>query len=645
MPFFLQLYRNRQVRLAAVVVVLLLAAGLGLLPFRAAAALAAPAGTPPAEIAAAVDEAVIRAAVKTGYWAMLAALALFVRAAWQVARAGWHRRPPGRTEAGALALVLACGGVLLAHEQHGFKTLADEVLLLGTSMGMHLDRDAAYPQRAHDIQGPFQLAGSVLDKRPFFFPFVVTLVHDLTGYRADNPFWVNTALGFVFLSLIWLLGRDVGGSPWAGHVGVLLFTGLPLLAQQMAGGGMDLLNLTLLAALLLLARELAERPGPGSQEALVFGAVLLASTRYESALYLAPVALLLVWAWWREGRVALSWPAAAAPLLLLPALWQHHLFTINPAAWELPPGVTVPFALANVPGQLGHALNFLFDLSGYQPGSPVFGALGLLALPVLVLWSARALRAPRAAAPGDFALALMAAALLAAAALLMAYYLGIDQHLVHRLALPLHLLFALAVVVVGGHWFRGARGWQTLAAAVLLALVTQGLPVMAQRAYETDYLPAAEMAWRREFLRRYPERDYFFIDRDSVFWIVNQVAATTPLEARLRRNTELAFHLRNHSYSDIFVFQRHNVQPGTGALVLDPADDLGPGYELEPVWERRIATMHLDRISRLTALQTADGAILRQTHLAAPAAGPPRTSEELEKAREDYVKQWIQKLP
>jgi hypothetical protein len=239
----------------------------------------------------------------------------------------------------------------------------------------------------------------------------------------------------------------------------------------------------------------------------------------------------------------------------------------------------------------------------------------------------------------------MAVALFAAAAVQMTYFLGIDQHMVHRLALPLHLLLALGVVVAGGRLLRGTAGWRVLVALVVAGIFTQGLPVMAKRAYETDYLPAAEMAWRREFLERYPERDYLFIDQDSTFWIVNKVSATTPLEARTRRKADLAFHLLNHSYTDIYIFQRLIVDPATGEMAPDPTDDLGLAYDLEPVWERRIATTHIDRISRLTALHADDGRTIPQTHLAAPATGPIRTSEELEKVREDYVKQWIQKLP
>ncbi|MFI5357569.1 MAG: hypothetical protein ACHQ4G_09560, partial [Opitutales bacterium] len=114
---------------------------------------------------------------KGGYWVVLAAFVFFVRALWRLCGPAALRFRPDRFDVGALILVLAVAGIWQAHEPPGYKILADEVLLLGTSMDMHYDRETTYPIRATDVQGPFQILTGVLDKRPFFFPFVVSLVH------------------------------------------------------------------------------------------------------------------------------------------------------------------------------------------------------------------------------------------------------------------------------------------------------------------------------------------------------------------------------------------------------------------------------------------------------------------------------------
>jgi hypothetical protein len=166
---------------------------------------------------------------------------------------------------------------------------------------------------------------------------------------------------------------------------------------------------------------------------------------------------------------------------------------------------------------------------------------------------------------------------------------------------------------------------------------------MTRRAYEWDYTPGIEMAWREEFLRKFPQRDYLFIDQDSTFWITQRMPAT-PIKQAGERKEGLAYHLRNHSFSAMYVFQRFKVNEQTGALTVDPADDLGPDFELEPVVQKRIATLHLARISRVTAIRD-QGAVVARAGLVPLASGPALTAEELEKAKAEYLEKWIKQLP
>jgi hypothetical protein len=589
----------------------------------------------------------IAAVAKGGYWVMLAAFALFLAALWRTARRALPEWRPSRADAGALALVIACSVLWAAHEKHGFKILADEELLLGTSMGIHYDREIGYPARATDATGPLLLSLKVVDKRPFFFPFVVALVHDFTGYRPTNPFWVNTVLGAVFLALVYVLGWQIARSRWAGALLVLLFAGLPLAAQQAAGGGFELLNLVMIATVLLAARRYARAPDEDSLEVLCLAAVLLALTRYESVVFVLPVAALALWGWSRAGRVIITWPVVLAPVFLLPYVLQNRVFSANASAWELGSikGADAPFALHYVPDNLGHALAFFFSTDGYQANSIYFAALGLLALPFLLLLTVRTLRESRAAADGaDVGSAFVVLGLMGIAALLMLYFWGqFDHPVIRRLSLPVHLLFAVAIATVGARLIRSPRGWQFALGGAIAALWFQALPMMAQKAYAWDYTPGIEMAWREEFLKKFPARDYLFIDQDSTFWITQRMPAT-PIKQATERKDGLAYHLRNHSFSAMYVFQRFAVNPETGALTLDAADDVGPDFELEPVVEKRIATLHLARISRVTAIRE-KGAVIARAGLAPIVPGPAKTAGELDKAKAQYLEKWIKQLP
>jgi hypothetical protein len=453
-------------------------------------------------------------------------------------------------------------------------------------------------------------------------------------------------LAVLFLVAAYAVGASAGGSRWAGVLTVVLFAGLPLLAQQATGGGFELLNLLLIAVLGLTLVWYLEAPDERRLQAMIYAALLLASTRYESLLFLLPAAVAAVWGWWRIGRVLLPWTVAISPLFLLPALVQNRIFTGQSGAWEMAsmPGVTSPFAVEYFAKNLGHALAFFFDFGPYQPSSPVFAALGLIALPFFGLLAVRSLRLPASHAPRDIAWSLLGVGLLGVTLVYLFYFWGqFDHPVIRRLSLPVHLLMALAIVVVVGRMCAREKVTRVLTLVAAGGFLFHSLPVMAKRAYAYDYAPGVEMELRREFLARLPERDFLFIDNDSVFWITQKVPAS-PIAQIQARKDGISYHLRNHSFSQIYVFQSVLVDDQTGNRRIDPEDDLGPDFELETVWERRVQALLFARISRVTAIRH-EGAEVARATAAVPAAVERRTTEELEKARTLYLENWIKKLP
>src|SRR5438445_681969 len=123
----------------------------------------------------------LQAVIYGGYWAMLLLTGLFGWSLFKIARDSRPEWPDWRQGPRWPALLIAGGSVLLlVHESYGFKILMDEIMLLGTSMSMHLDKTALVPMRGHDIQGAFQLLAGQLDKRPLFQPFLVSVLQDFT---------------------------------------------------------------------------------------------------------------------------------------------------------------------------------------------------------------------------------------------------------------------------------------------------------------------------------------------------------------------------------------------------------------------------------------------------------------------------------
>lgn len=578
-----------------------------------------------------------------GYWAILGTAAWFAWSLWSLAKEAkpwvW---PAGLTGWGIPLLILVCGLVLLVHESYGFKILMDEVMLLGTSMGMHFDKHPLVPIRGHDLQGAFQLLDGRLDKRPLFQPFLVSVLHDLTGYRPENVFVLNTALIFTLLGLVYQAGKKLAGRQ-AGIAAILLLTSLPLLAQNATGGGFELLNLVMIMSTLLLGVRLLEKRDAGSLQALLLSAVLLAQTRYESILFLLPVGLLVLWVWWLEQRPFLNWGTVFIPLLFLPVALHQKIFAVRESSWELAsqPGFDRPFALDYVPNNFSHWLNFFFDPSGENSNSLILSGLGFLALPFCLLWSAKILSRLRQATAIQAGCALFSIGFAAHSLLLLCYFWGrFDDPVIRRLSLPLNLWMALAIIIVVAEMFRQKWIWRALMVLTGWGLFSHSLPSMARQDYTMDYYVGREMQWRREFITAHPEKDYLFIDNDALIWITHLVSGT-PIKQTLDRKDILLFNFRNHTFSAFYVFQRFDVEPATGRLVVQSEYDLGTDFQLEPYWERRFTPLTVSRISRLVSIKDGD--------LTAPANSPSPlaklTEAEREKVRQEYFEQLIKRLP
>jgi hypothetical protein len=591
------------------------------------------------------DASALHLVTSTGYWCVLAGFVGFVWSLWRTYRADLERiRAAGlRGFDWASAAVVGIGGmVLLVHESFGFKIVMDELMLLGTSLNMHLTRTVAVPFRGGNIQGAFTVFEGVMDKRQLFFPFLESLLHDVTGYRPENAFVLNGALTFIFLGLVFAFGKRVAGRR-AGWLGVALFAGLPLLAQNATGGGFELLNLVMILAAMMTSATFVERRDAASFTALCFTAMLLAQVRYESAVFLLPVAGIILWVWREEGRAEMPWSVILIPPLMIHCALHTRIFDIRASAWQMlsKPEYSKPFSAAYIPGNLGHAAAFFFGKSTDQPNSIVLSVLGCLALAFFLLLVSKRVASLRTETPISVITVFFAVGFIAHFLLMMCYFWGqFDDAVIRRLSLPTNLLLVVATLAVLPQFPRPAVV-KTLLGVVVLGILVQGVPSMASHAYSQLYLPGLETEWRRQFIRDHPAKDYLVIDNDSILWVAHEVSATT-VEAASKRSVDLAFFMKTHSFSDIFVFQRYNVDPDTGKMTLREGDDLGPDYVLETVRAERLMLLTQTRISRLVEIRDGKKGVISTP---APEKVVPKDQALIDKEREAYLENFLRRLP
>ncbi len=547
-----------------------------------------------------VAEAMFR---RSGYYFMLAGFGLFVWSAWRLFRSSgapeawsWNAGLKGWPVVATIAILL---WIALVSEPRGFKVTNDEYVLQATALNLHLERQPAVLVRAYDVNGVFVPLFSYTDKRPFFFAFLLCFIDDLTGYRTGNAFVLNAALAGASLLLGYLLARRLTGNRPAALTAIVLWGGLPLFVQNANGSGMEMLNVTMLGLVMLLAWNYLADPDETRASALVLATVLLAQTRYESALFVAVTAGVVINGWRIARRVILSWPLVAAPLLLLPYAWQNRITASNKDLWELQAGEQSRFGLGYVWNNCVHAGRYFFAWHDRMiANSWLLAATGLVAAVVVLVWIGRCWRSPTVrwvplAYGGGVVLNL---------AVLMFYYWGqLDDPVVQRLSLPVWFIAALAVAWLLGKLARRGLNPRWALAAAALYLVAVARPETANHYYTSLNVAPAQVRWEKTVLEHRPPGERLIISNKTVLpWIIDLQPAIIIDTAR-GRGEQLRFHLAAGTFSEILVTQRLQPSSATGDFRVDPADALPAEFRLETVAEKRFGAT-LARISRLVAI-------------------------------------------
>lgn len=582
-----------------------------------------------------------------GYWSVLASVLAFSIAVVRSLRGEAVRIQAWRSWWRPVAVALGAAVFLHLHERHEFKIVADEVVLQLTAKQLHEAREASVVVRGYDFAGNFSPMGSYVDKRPLVFPFLLSLLHDVTGFRPGNVHVLNAVLSGVLMLLLVLIGRRLDS--WsAGVAAVLLMATMPLLAQNAVGSGFELLNLVMIAAVVWLGLRAGEQPRNADRlSAFVLGGVVLAQVRYESALFVLPVGAAVAYLWWRERELWLPWGLFLAPLLLVICPLHYNVFKISEAAWQLEDvaGAERPFALGYFYDNVGHALNFLLSTDGSQGNSLLIAALGALSLGFFILLLYRRHREIFSRQPGLAVFSILLLGLMAHTFLMLCYFWGKwDDPIIRRLSLPAHVLFVLATVMIWPSLISHRHRWRILAGLSLAYGLSFTIPQTAMHRYTQENFAARTTNWLVGYLEQWKDRSILAIDHNAgLLWFLYEKSSIGP-GVLVQRPEAFYFHFRNRSFQDYLIVQRVTPNPATGERSISFGDDFGDALTLELIEERSFAPLYLVRLSRVVAVDEAKLLALagerQKLSLATVRNSPALTPEQ-----NDEVLLWLRQLP
>jgi hypothetical protein len=535
-----------------------------------------------------------------GYWTTLLSLAAFL---WLLVRSFRGNPPAWRRHLPGLLAILVCGGLLQANEPHRLRVMFDEYAMLSTSMNMHFTRHASVTSTGQIANGQMQYAGDYVDKRPLGYALLVSIVHDLTGYRPMNAVIANAVVGFAFLGTVYAIGVLLMGAG-LGLLGVLLATGLPLVAQTATGGGLDLLSAaTVLAVAAQMIRHLRS-PTLGNSELLVAAYVFAAQVRYESLALGFLVAAVVALGWWRSGRMEVSWPMALSPLLLLTPVLINFVYVGNPGFFESNKIGIESFSRAFMDRNLSEGIYFLFNWDGRTVNSPLLSLVGAVSLLLCVVKFLRS--APKLLREGDplLAVAGIIAFGLGFSVLTLFYFWGRwTDPIAARLSFPLQLAFIVASLYAATLALTTPRRLLLAQVAAGVFILAYTLPVSARHQATKDMTGSYEASWSVDYVLAHSDDSTLVLAASSLPFVCNERPAMG-FAVAAHNDGILQLHWPKTPYRQILVLQDLTLNAQTGKWEVFRGSNLTPtipGMVLETVAERVFVSGVLSRISRLVS--------------------------------------------
>lgn len=490
-----------------------------------------------------------------------------------------------------LLLAVLFGLSLQCFQFHEMRVFNDEPSHQMTARMMHEDRRVINPQVGYYLEGTTDFGSETVSYRMYFYPFLVSVLHDLTGFRTINGWIVNAVLGVVFFLLLFRIGQRLRPQ-YGGYFAIILVSGLPLLDWTATSAGYDFLNLTVLAWLFLSALNYLDNPGSPELDHLVLATLIAAYSRNESLLYFGFLGLVVLWGvCFVQRPIPFTGFTSIAPIFLIPVLATLKIFqALRPASVYENLGSSGFFQFEAIPENLLRVSAWLFDFSPEIPSWPILtllGVLGLIALPTHLVFSGLQRR--------KVGIQTVTLALFCLVAV-TAFTIGVLGQFWNPLAgeavrflLPIHLVLLLAAT-----WFFGQlkipdRFLKSGIVGLIFLVFWIGIPSRMVPPIGNNAAFAQHAKWSIDWLRQNDDQKTLYISQLNTLFLLHDYA-TTDWDRGFVRVHDLMQLVREGYYDKVvgFVIERYDVEKDTWSPV-EPTSSIPPTIHFENLVVQRLA--------------------------------------------------------
>jgi hypothetical protein len=265
------------------------------------------------------------------------------------------------------SVVLLCslgfGALLISQYPNTHKVYMDEYVNLTTSYAIHLEREVSTPTILTREKGIPRLQGAYLDKRPYGYAWLVSLVHDLKGYNPRNAFIVNNLVGLAFcVILATMVYFMCDGKMASVALSLTSILALPIFGQQFSSAGIDAINILFILILLGAALVFFKKPQHDTFTVLLAVAVLTAYFRYESIIFILVPCYALFHVWTTKRIWLMRYLDCIILVCLTPVIFNLFLTIISPSDifQALDVGKDSGFSLSYATTNFSNFFKFLF---------------------------------------------------------------------------------------------------------------------------------------------------------------------------------------------------------------------------------------------------------------------------------------------
>ena len=519
-----------------------------------------------------------------------------------------------------LCLLVGVAVFVQVNEPHEFRTIHREPVDQMVGRMLHLEREASYATVGYYLEGGTVSVGRSVQDQMYFYPFLVSVLHDVTGYRVWNGFAVNLLLSLCFLLVAYLVG-DALYPGYGGVTVLLLLAGLPMMDLYATSATPDLGFQLCLLLLLWGGIRYLKNASAANLNALLFYAIACMLISHVGWFALFYVGAIYAAGAWRQQRRPVTWCLVLLPLFALPVLAVQTMRASGGA--ELSGGAE--HGLLDSVIAVGA---WLFGVDSLSASFPLLSALGVAGLVSLCLFLPLRMRQVRVP------VATWALLLFVVLGLALTVGLWTDAMASGGAALVGCLPPLLLVLVFAAVWFLeelklGRTRYGYVLGGIALAVVVFSIPSKGRgfRGDEVTCARAAEQAM--DWVQRKDDGNTLYVSPLNVSLLLHGYATIDV--GRANANWENLLHLvREEYYKSIVVIQieHYNAQAGEWQPAI-PASGIAATVQTELIVQARRAYNIRLRIERVVGILNDDGGLLRAEDL-------PKLGDQIDNFQEYY---------